>query len=386
MPPLSGAGAGSAARLASALAIAALGLTACGGDADEPSPASRAHPVNPSVQRFLDGTLPPGASGTLVAARDGRMLHCGGFGMADRKEGIPATCDTVYDVMSITKQFTGAAILKLEMMGRLKVSDPISRFLGPAPQDKRDITLHQLLTHTAGFVDAVGDDYEALSRQELVDRALDSKLQSAPGAEYHYSNVGYSLLAAIVEEASGIGYEQFLARHLFAPAGMRQTGYVLPEWDADDVAVEYDSQGRPQGKPLDHPWADDGPYWNLRGNGGMLSTAQDMFRWHVALMGDEVLDRRAKDKLFEPYVLEEGGGDSYYGYGWVILPSTPFGPVAWHNGGNGWSFAMFTRLLDEGVMVFWATNRYRDETAGWNLSRLEPRLTRGVAERVGADS
>jgi CubicO group peptidase (beta-lactamase class C family) len=179
-----------------------------------------------------------------------------------------------------------------------------------------------------------------------------------------------------------VGYEQFLADHLFAPAGMTETGYVLPGWDPERVAVEYDAGGKPQGRPFEHPWADDGPYWNLRGNGGLLTTARDMFRWHLALEGDEVLDRRAKAKLFEPYVLEEEGGDTRYGYGWVIQRADGYGRVAWHDGGNTWSFSMLTRLQDHRLMVFWTTNGYRDRDAGWNLTRLEPRLTRGVANRV----
>jgi CubicO group peptidase (beta-lactamase class C family) len=368
-------------RIAAAL-LAAVFLAACGADDPDAVETGDGDPTNQSVARFLQDALPRAADGTLVAARDGEMVHCEGFGLADREAGIAAGCDTVYDVMSMTKQFTAAAILKLEMMGKLRVTDSISRHLGPVPTDKRKITVHHLLTHTAGLPEALGDDYEPLMRSELVATALGSELESAPGAEYRYSNVGYSLLAAIVEEASGLGYEEFLAEHLFARAGMTQTGYVLPEWEPDEVAVEYDSQGRSQGRPFDHPWADDGPYWNLRGNGGMLSTARDMFRWHVALVGDEVLDARAKEKLFEPHVREGPGGDSFYGYGWVVVEPEGFGRVAWHDGGNGWSFGTVTRLLDDGVIVFWVTNRYRDADEGWNLARLEPRLTRGVVDRV----
>jgi CubicO group peptidase (beta-lactamase class C family) len=338
-------------------------------------------PDNGRIQHFLDRTLPAGASGTLVAARGGERVHCRGFGMADRAAAVPATCDTVYDVMSITKQFTAAAILKLEMMGELRVGDRIGKYVGPVPPDKREITLHHLLTHTAGLVDAVGGDYERLTRRGLLVAALDSRLLSRPGAEYRYSNVGYSVLAAIVETVSGMGYEEFLARHLFAPAGMTQTGYVLPSWRRERVAVEYDSRGRPHGRPFDHPWAKDGPYWNLRGNGGLLSTARDMLRWHRALSGDEVLSRRAKRRLFRPWVLEEPGGDTHYGYGWVILRGDG-GRAAWHNGGNGWSYSEVARLLDKRVMVFWATNRYRDRRAGWNFEQLGPTLTQGVANRV----
>jgi CubicO group peptidase (beta-lactamase class C family) len=362
--------------------LAALMLTACG-DAGPglAEPGSR-DPAHRPVARFLKTTLPEGASGTLVAARDGEMLHCQGFGLADRERRIAAGCDTVYDTMSMTKQFTAAAILKLEMMGRLRVSDPIAAHIGPVPADKREITVHHLLTHTSGLTDALGGDYEPLSREQMLAAALSSTLRSLPGEEYHYSNLGYSVLAAIVEKVSGVGYEEFLARHLFAPARMTQTGYVLPRWRSAQVAVEYDARGRPQGRPFEHPWAVDGPYWNLRGNGGVLSSARDMFRWHLALERGKVLKGRAKRRLFKAYVREEPGGNSYYGYGWVLLKSGRFGRVAWHNGGNRWSYGELARLLDTGVMVFWVTNRYRDKSHRWNFSRLGPRLTEGVAQRV----
>jgi hypothetical protein len=106
---------------------------------------------------------------------------------------------------------------------------------------------------------------------------------------------------------------------------MTQTGYVLPAWQPKLVAVEYDAHGTSHGRPFDHPWADDGPYW---------------------------INRRAKHELFEPRVLEEPDGDSSYGDGWVR------------------------------VMVFWVTNRSRDTSQGWDFDRLGPRLTQGVAARV----
>ncbi|MYU65761.1 serine hydrolase, partial [Streptomyces sp. SID69] len=83
----------------------------------------------------------------------------------------------------------------------LRVTDRIDRYLGPVPEDKRGITLHQLLTHTAGLPEGLGDDYEPVSRAEMLDEAMKARLRSVPGEEFHYSNVGYSLLAAVVEEA-----------------------------------------------------------------------------------------------------------------------------------------------------------------------------------------
>ncbi|MBZ3900312.1 serine hydrolase domain-containing protein [Streptomyces griseiscabiei] len=372
--------------LGAALALALL-VAGCAEGADAGTPSARVpkprHHDGASVAGFLRRTLPAGPGVSVVAARGDRLVYCGGFGVADRSAGTPASCLTVYDVMSITKQFTAAAIVKLEVMGRLRVSDPIGRFLGhgrrPVPEDKRGITIEHLLTHTSGLPEGLGDDYDPVSREELVRGALSSKPLSAPGEEFHYSNTGYSLLAVIVEEASGQPYERFLARHLFAPAGMDRTGYVLPRLPRHLVAVEYDGEGRARGRPFDHPWAADGPYWNLRGNGGMLSTAQDMFRWHRALLGDRILPARAREKLFRPHVQEPESGNAY-GYGWSVR-DTPDGPLAWHDGGNDWSLGLLGRYLDDGVLVFWISNHAHRE-GKWNLEEQAQELTLGVADRV----
>lgn len=194
------------------------------------------------------------------------------------------------------------------------------------PADKRGITLHHLLTHKAGLAEGLGDDYEPVSRDEMLDKALKSKLVSRPGTEFHYSNTGFSVLAAIVEKVSGTSYERFLAKHLFAPAGMTQTGYVLPKFSRAQVAVEYDEEGASQGRPLDHPWAADGPYWYLRGNGGMLSTGRDMFRWHRALLGDTILSAAAKARMFEPHARIPGTGPPTDTAGASCTPRTAESP------------------------------------------------------------
>jgi CubicO group peptidase (beta-lactamase class C family) len=336
-------------------------------------------PAGPEpVEAFVTEVVPSGSSGSLAAVVDDRVVHCDGWGAADRATGDVATCDTVYDVMSMTKQFTAAAVLKLQMQGRLEVGDPISTHLPGVPPDKRRVTLHHLLTHTSGLVESLGDDDEPVSRDDLVRAALSSELLSAPGEEHLYSNVGYSLLAAVVEQASGLGYEEYLAAHLFEPAGMRRTGYVLPDWSRADIAVEYDADGRPQGRPIDRPWDVSGPYWNLFGNGGVLSTARDMIRWHQALRGDQVLDEDAKRQLFEPYVEEEPGGDTHYAYGWVVAGGD--GSMLWHNGGNDSSYGEVARSADGRVLVFWVANQSRGP--GWDFEEIASELTEGVLERL----
>jgi CubicO group peptidase (beta-lactamase class C family) len=362
------------------LMLATVGVTlavATATAATLPRSAAASTPPAVRVNTFLAGQWPRGASGTVLVARAGRAIACTSMGWADRAQRIPARCDTGYDVGSITKQFTAAAILKLQMMGRLRVGDRIDRFIAGVPPGKRRITIRELLTMTSGLVESLGGDYQRLSRRRMLTEAMRSRLVSAPGSAWHYSNVSYSILAAIVQKASGMGYEPFLARYLFRPAGMRHTGYVLPRWRPGQVAVEYDRHGRPQGRPFDHPWARSGPYWNLRGNGGMISTAPDMLRWDRALLDHSVLSRRAERELFTPRVRIDNAGDRY-AYGWEIL-SSPLGPIAAHNGSNGWSFAVIARLLHQQTTVFWVSN-HAFETGHWNLEQAQVGLTYGLLQ------
>ena len=283
-----------------------------------------------------------------------------GYGLADRKQKIPCEPDTVYDIGSITKQFTASAILKLEAQGKLSVGDRMEKHLPGVPNDKKTITLHHLLTHTAGFPSEIGDDDEELRRDAFLERALATKLRSEPGKTYEYSNVGYSLLTAIIEKLSGQSYEAYLREQLFLPAGLEQTGYRLPKWRADSIARGYDGE-KDWGLPNEHPWDKDGPYWNLRGNGGILTTAGDMLRWHRALAGDKVLSADIKKKLFTPHVAEGPRGESFYGYGWVIVERSPFGRLLTHDGSNDVFFADLLRFVDRDLFVFLATNAEKRE-------------------------
>jgi len=305
------------------------------------------------LERWLDAAAGEGFTGTVLVARGGTILVERGYGARVPGQPAPVLPDTVYTTGSITKQFTAAAVLKLEELGKLSVGDPIARFFADAPADKRAITIHQLLTHQAGFPGAIGDDLERIGRDAFVRQAFATPLQFAPGTKYDYSNVGYSLAAAIVELVSGEPYEAFLAKHLFASAGMKETGYHLPSWSATRLAHGVRQDGGDWGTMVENQFSNGGPGWHLLGNGGILSTAGDMLRWHRALLGDAILSSASKAKLYAKQV-DEGGG-TWYGYGWSIEP-TPWGELVTHNGGNPFFFADFLRFLDADVVVYFATS------------------------------
>ena len=310
-------------------------------------------PQGEALDRYLSRLEAFGFSGSALVAMGGKVVLDKGYGLADREHGRPYTAGTMFDIASISKQFTAAAILKLEQEGRLKVEDPIGKFLGPVPDDKAPITLHMLLTHTSGLVDVLGGEYDPVSRKELVERALAAPLVRAPGKRFWYSNVGYSLLAAVVEIVSGKPYEPYLKEHLWEPAGMRHTGFHVP--DRENVAHGYTPEGD-WGTPLDHPWAADGPYWYLRGNGGILSTTGDLYRWHLALQGNQVLNAAERAKYIAPQVSQGRAAHASYGYGWSVEEGPKGGREISHIGGNLVFDSDFRRYLDAGVVIILSSN------------------------------
>jgi len=301
------------------------------------------------IDLYLTRITPFGFSGTALVAKDGEILLNKGYGMAIESEGIPNSADTVLSTGSITKQFTAAAILKLEMQGKLRTEDFITKFFDNVPKDKSDITIHSLLTHTAGMIGYTGNevsgDFEKTMRDETIQMALDAPLLFEPGEDMRYSNAGYSVLAAIIEKASGQSYEEYLRENLFKPAGMESTGYILPDWGKKIVAHYYEGE-TDFGTFLEQPY----PSWHLLGNGGILSTTSDMYRWHLALEGDEILSSSAKTKLYTPFL-------NNYAYGWDVT-ETDQGTLIQHNGGGSFTdSADYLRFIDAGVVISMFCNR-----------------------------
>jgi CubicO group peptidase (beta-lactamase class C family) len=308
------------------------------------------------VDDYLSRLVAHGFSGAVLIARDGQVVLRKGYGLADRGRQVPYSASMASTIGSVTKQFTGAAIVKLEMERRLSTSDPIGKYLPHVPADKTAISIHHLLTHTAGFAgDLGGGDAEPIERDALVARVLAAPLVSKPGERFEYSNEGYSLAGAIVEIVSGKGYEPYLREHLFLPAGMPSTGYLLPPWPPESLPVGYGEEGREWGRVYKRGWLPDGPGWYLRANGGIHSTLDDLYRWHLALSTPGLLSAEALAKFQGGHVASIG--TERYGYGWGVDRTRRGTNVIAHNGGNGIFFADFRRYVDENVVIIAMSNQ-----------------------------
>lgn len=305
------------------------------------------------IRDYLSQLEALGFAGVVAVSLEGRPVLVEGYGLADREHRIAWTPATVSTIGSLTKQFTGATLLLLQEQGLLSVEDPIGKYFDSVPADKLSITLHDLLTHSSGIIDLDGaGDFDPIGREEFVQRILEQPLESPPGEHYQYSNAGYSLLGAVVESVSGMSYEQFLRDSVLVPSGIFETGYILPAWGAGRLAQGYEA-GERWGTVLEKPFAQDGPYWVLRANGGLHSTAYDMLRWAQALMMGRILSPESMAAYWAPHFSE--GGDSHYGYGWSIVESDDSTLIT-HDGSNGIHFAEATIVPSKELVVFLQTN------------------------------
>ena len=318
----------------------ALALAGCVSSADT-APLANATPprtvevvqgaIAQQADQILTAAAVRGFSGAAIIESDGELVFAGGYGWADREAHRPFTIDTIAQIGSITKPFTAAAIADLVRRGLVDLDQSAVRYLPGAAAPGASATVRQLLSHRSGMREYCGDDFDRRSAGELrticMALPLDQQLSTEDGSAY--SNVGYSVLAAIVEEVSGEPLEHYVASRLLAPAGIGEDGYGLNRSQRSRLAAGYANNAR--NEPISERIAAlDGAYWNLKGNGGMQLSPRAMYRWHQALSCRAPMDGALRELIVHPLVepagdLEAGRGTLVsYGCGWAFR-TTPNG-------------------------------------------------------------
>lgn len=333
--------------------------------------------VTNRINTYLSELETVGFSGSVLVELNGNKLISKGYGFRDKSKELKNKPSTIFSTGSITKQFTAAAILKLEMLGKLSTDDKLSKYFDIVPPDKSKITIHDLLRHQSGLVSSIMDDYEQISQKEFIQKVFDSKLRFEAGKQFSYSNIGYSLLAIIIEKVSGSTYEDYLQKNLFQPANMEFTGYNTPNFIEDNIAVGYYRDDKIWGKPRhDFAFNEGNRYWNLIGNGGILSTTEDLYRWHKALMTDSILTEEAKLKLYHPKIRANETYNAIYAYGWDVSKTDRNTLRVWHNGTNNILYADFMRFINEGVTLVMLSNKSHP-----NFDRLNEELSKIIFDK-----
>ncbi len=307
------------------------------------------------INNYLTAGTKNGFSGAIAVLKNGKTIINKGYGMANKDTQTLNNPNTIFDIGSNTKQFTSTAILKLVELGKLKLTDSLSAFFNNLPIEKQHITIHQLLTHSAGFNRAFGGDFTEITQNDFFDQLFTSKLLFKPGTSYAYSNTGYSILARIIELTSNQSYEGFLNEYLFTPAGMLQTGYLLPKWDTAQISHGYYNNIMDRGTMISRYQETGNITWHLKGNGGINSTQNDMLLWYKALKENKIITKESFRKLTTAHVSNQEG-TSDYGYGWAVKKSEKYSLRIYHNGGNGTFSHSIIWYPKDDIYVVYATN------------------------------
>lgn len=284
----------------------------------------------------------PGAA--VIVVREDEVILRQGYGMADLELGVAMRPDMVFRLGSITKQFTAVAVMMLVQEGQIALDAPITTYLPDYPMQGHTITVEHLLTHTSGIAnyteipEVMEDLAKDMSIDEMIATFRDIKLSFDPGTRYRYSNSGYYLLGAIIEQVTGQSYADFIDQRIFQPLAMKRSFYgeharIIP--------------GRVQGYEKERDTYVNATYLSMTrpyAAGALLSTVDDLARWDAALYTDRLLPAAARDRMWRSFTLADGSSAGY-GYGWLV--GTYDGEPLLVHGGGIHGFVTFALRMPE---------------------------------------
>jgi len=315
-----------------------------------PALAPAADDIDRYVLTQIERQHVPGLS--LAIVRGDKIVKIAGYGLANVEQRVPATADTVYEIGSVTKQFTSMAVLLLRERGRLSLEDPLGKYLADIPAAWKPVTLKQLLSHTSGVPDyeeVMGyDSYRlVMTPQQVFAYVAAEPLDFEPGTKWNYSNTGYFLLTLVIEKISGEKYADFVTRNILVPAGMTHTRTSEPSDVIPNRASGYDHNPTLRNRDPMQPSA-------TGGAGMLVSTVGDLVRWAAILKKRAILKPESYTLMFTDTPLADGG-TAGYGLGWFVTPMRDHRARA-HSGGTAGFSCNFLVLPDDDVALIVLTN------------------------------
>ena len=319
-----------------------------------------------------------GFNGAWLYAEKGEIVSKGALGFRDPENTLPITEDTIFQLASVTKQFTAAAVMLARREGLLELDDEITKYFPEIPYP--DVTIRHLLTHTSGIPDYFDDadwfikiwkEEKRVPGNDEILRFLcetEAKPYFAPGEGMHYSNTGYNLLALLVERLSGVPYEDFLQKNIFEPAGMGSTRCCHIRRDG----IPFENYARAtvfeDGKYVaDMDSAEDGDvvaFDGLNGDDYVYTNIFDMLRWDRALREGKVLTPEEQKLMYTPGKLVNGEDAVFdedeglgYGFGWFVGRDEELELIVSHSGGMPGVATWLERFIDEDRMLVILTCR-----------------------------
>ncbi len=251
-------------------------------------------------------------NGTVLISRSGKLLLNKGYGFKSVKDSVMNTPATIFQIGSLTKQFTATAILKLQEDGKLKVQDKLSKYFPGYPKGD-SITIEHLLTHTSGIYNYTNDPVfmqtkavKPIIQDSMLALFRNKPLKSSPGSKFSYSNSNYMLLGYIIEKTSKKPYEQYVSEIIFKPLKMSSSGFDFAHSTNPHKAQGYEIIAGQESKEA--PVVDSSVSYAA---GAIYSTTNDLYQWHKGLQSEKVIRKTSIEKAWTPY-------KNKYGYGWSI--------------------------------------------------------------------
>lgn len=284
-------------------------------------------------------------SGNVLIAENGKPIFQKNYGMAFREKGQALNSESVFELASVSKQFTAMAIMILKKQGKLSYEDSLRKFFPELPY--HNISIRQLLNHTSGLPDYMElaekywDASKIMKNRDMIALLAEKKpaIHFLPGEKWEYCNTGYALLGSIVEKASGKTFAHFMADNIYRPLGMTRTqvyhkrlekrtidnyayGYVMDDTKKDYVMADSSSEVKSIVYSLD----------GIFGDGITNSTTTDLLKWDQALYSEKLVSKTMMQEAFTPATLNNGK-KTEYGFGWLIREHPVFNTIYFHSGG-----------------------------------------------------
>lgn len=296
-------------------------------------------------------------SGTVLIGKGNDILLDRGYGMADYDNNIPNTPHTVFEIASLTKQFTATAILMLQEKNLLSVQDLLSKYIPEYPNGDK-IKIHNLLSHTSGIPDyfksfeSIENVKQSYTPEELIKLFENKQLDFDTGTSYEYSNSNYILLGYIIEKVSKMKYEDYIEKNILKPLNLKETGVLSKPDTIKDKAVGYKTISKNFNiytRSIDI----DGsiPY----SAGEICSTVEDLYTWENALYSGKLINKESLNEMFTPNL-------NNYGYGWVINKDDKGNKIIQHTGSLPGYSSIIVRNIDKKYLIIILSNKYKNDS------------------------
>jgi CubicO group peptidase (beta-lactamase class C family) len=290
----------------------------------------------------------------LLVSRKGVPIRAEGFGLANVELDVPVKPQTIFQSGSIGKQFTATAVMLLVEEGKIWLNDPLTKYFDSGPSWWKDVTIRELLSHTAGFTDYPKDfdlrkDY---TEDELLKIVEDIPSAYPPGTSWAYSNLGYVTLGILIHRVSGQYFGDFLQERVFKPLGMSTTRIVS---EADIIPNRASGYVLDKGQLKNQEWVS--PSANSTADGSLYFSILDLAKWDAALYTEKVLRESSKKMMWTPALLSDGNPNrASYGFAWFV-DSRGGHRLVGHDGRWQGFTTHIARYLDDGLTVVILTNQ-----------------------------